>query len=92
MDNVAKCSALIGQLLAETGFDQAKAKVKLSESLSKNANNKFGGTSGQKLNNCRVPSRHVFFLAPLHDWLGNVVIWGNHLDLGNFAVWVEEGS
>ena len=26
MDNVSKCSALIGQLLAETGFDQAKAE------------------------------------------------------------------
>lgn len=92
MDNIAKCCALIGQLLAKTRFDQSNAKVKLGKSLSKNANDKFGGTSGQKLNNCRVSRWDILLLAPLHDGLGNVIIWRDHLNLGDLAVWVEEGS
>lgn len=92
MDNIAKCCTLIGQLFAETRFDQSNAKVKLGESLSKNANNEFGGTSGQKLNNRRVSRWDILLLAPLHDGLGNVIIWCDHLDLGNLAIWVEEGG
>ena len=63
----------------------------MGKSLSKNANDKFGGTSGQKLNNCRVSRWDIFLLAPLHDGLGNVIIWRDHLNLGDLAVWVEEG-
>jgi len=92
MDNVTESGTLIGQLLAQAGFDQANAKVKLGESLSKNSNNKFGGASGQEFDNGRVTRWNIFFLTPLHHCLGDVVIWGDHLNLSHLAVWMEEGG
>ena len=64
---------------------------KLSKTLAENADDEFCCAGGKKFNNSGVSLGHQLLdVTPLLDVCRNFVIDSDHLDLSNFAVWVEE--